>query len=165
MITTGRCGSCHNRAGTRSLRKGQITRAAWLFSICWQTASSSLNSTTLGTCPASRSSNQARWVKPLNADASRMIFNERMTELLLEQYAGPLLQRAIHGPTGAATVKRHASDTLTEVNRQPYGGCGSGPLVSRLGFLAHGVARLFSGLLNKEREMTAVRLAERAYRS
>src|SRR5450830_1012501 len=120
MITTGRCGSCHNRAGTRSLRKGQITRAAWLFSICWQTDSSSLNSTTLGTCPASRSSNQARWVKPLNADANRIIFNERITELLLEQYAGPTLQRAIHGPTGAATVKRPTRGTLTEVRSEEH---------------------------------------------
>ena len=63
----------HTSAGTRSRRNGQITRSGAIAVTAARTASSSPACWTMTSCPAARSSIQARWVSPLNAEQSSMI--------------------------------------------------------------------------------------------
>ncbi len=120
MITTGRCGLFHSCCGTRSLRNGQITRSAADASICRQTVASSVNNTTLGSCPDWRRSSQARWVKPLNADDNNMIFNERMTDSSLRMHGHWLLEPSL-AFYGSARIESLPAQQMIEINLVSYG--------------------------------------------
>ena len=83
----------HTSSGTRSRRNGQITTSGWTAATAARSAWSPPATCTVTSCPAACSSVHARWVRPLNAEQSNMIRQQRPLDAgRAQRWAGQRLQ-------------------------------------------------------------------------